>query len=109
MGFRNMTGGLQPPPKIYKVYPWETLLHFRRIRKNDTSFLKMCVFCEHVLNLCVFRKHFVKLCVFREQLVNLCVFSGNLVIYWWKFSEFLGKSTNPTLGKFASFSQNSQK
>ena len=35
---------------------------FRRIRKNDALFLKMCVF--------------------RERLVNLCVVRGNVVNYW---------------------------
>ena len=32
---------------------------FRRIRKNDTLFLKMCVFREHLVNLCVFRGNLV--------------------------------------------------
>ena len=33
--------------------------HFRRIHKNDTLFLKMCVFREHFVNLCVFPGNFV--------------------------------------------------
>ena len=63
--------------------------HFRRIRKNVTLFLKMHVFRAHLVNLHVLRLHVVN--------------------YWWKFSEFLGESTNSTHGKRASFSQNSRK
>ena len=66
--------------------------HFRRIRKNDVLFLKMCVFREHLLNLCVFREHLM-----------------TVVRFSLKFSELLGKSTSSTHGKRASFSQNSQK
>ena len=45
-----------------QILPLGNVRLFRRIRKNDTLFLKMCVF--------------------REQLVNLCVFRGNLVNSW---------------------------
>ena len=81
-----------------QIIPMGNVRHFRRIRKNDTLFLKMRVFREHMLNLCVFRKHFVNLYVFRTSLVNYC----------WQFSIFFGKSTNSTHGKRAPFSHNSQ-
>ena len=44
--------------------------HFRRIRKNDALFLKICVFREKLLNLCIFREHLVNLCAFRRNLVS---------------------------------------
>ena len=66
--------------------------HFRRIRKHDTLFLKMCVFRLNLVNSLenlqiiplgnvrhfhIIRKNdtlFLKMCVFREHLVNLYVF-----------------------------------
>ena len=42
-----------------QVLPMGNVRHFRRIRENDTLFLKMCVFREHLLNLCIFREHLV--------------------------------------------------
>ena len=40
--------------KIYKFYPWSTLRHFRRIRKNDAPFLKMCVFSQNSQTISIF-------------------------------------------------------
>ena len=45
-----------------QILPLGNVRLFRRIRKNDTLFLKSCVF--------------------REPLVNVCIFRGNLVNYW---------------------------
>ena len=72
-----------------EILPMGNVRHFRRIRKNDILFLQMFVF----------REHLVMLCVCRGNLMNSCL----------EVSEFLGNSTNSTLGKRASFSQNSQK
>ena len=67
--------------------------HFRRIHKNDTLFLKICVFRENLVNSLEhlqilpmgnvrhFRRihendtFFLKMYVFRDHLVNLSVFS----------------------------------
>ena len=43
-----------------QILPLGNVRLFRRIRKNDTLFLKMCVFREHLVNLCVFRGNLVK-------------------------------------------------
>ena len=42
-----------------QILPMGNVRHFRRIRKNDALFLKMCVFREILLNLCIFREHLV--------------------------------------------------
>ena len=34
-----------------QVLPMGSVRHFRRIRKNDTLFLRMCVFCRILVNL----------------------------------------------------------
>ena len=93
----------------------------RRIRKNDVLFLKMCVFREKSLNLCVFRENMLNLCVVSRKNIECVCFSLKFIEFMcfsstfcefvrfsWKFSELFGKSTNSTLGKRASFSQNSQ-
>ena len=59
-----------------QILPLGNVRLFRRIRRNDVCFLKMCVF----------RKHSVNVRVFRRKLMN-----------------YFGKSTNSTLGKRASF------
>ena len=70
--------------------------------------------------MCVFRGNFVNYLEnlqiiplgnvrhFRRIRTNDTFFSENVCVSL-KFSEFLGKSTNYTLGKRAYFSQNSQK
>ena len=42
-----------------QIIPLGNVRLFRRIRKNDTSFLKPLAFREHLVNLCVFRGHLV--------------------------------------------------
>ena len=42
-----------------QILPLGNVRLFCRIRKNDTLFLNMCVFREHLVNLCVFRGHLV--------------------------------------------------
>ena len=76
---------LPPTPQSYEniqILPLGNVRLFRIIHKNDTLFMKINDFPEHLVNLCVFPL---------------------------KFSEFLRTSTNSTLGKRASFSQNSEK
>ena len=73
---------------------------FRRIRKNDTLFLKMCAFREHLVNLCVFHGNLVNYLGnlqilplgnvrhFHRIRKNDTLFSEN-VRFSLKFSEFL--------------------
>ena len=42
-----------------RILPMGNVRHFRIIHKNDTLFLKMCVFREKILDLCIFREHLV--------------------------------------------------
>ena len=49
---------IPPTPQFYEnlqILPLGNVRLFRRIRKNDTLFLKMCVFREHLVNVCAFR------------------------------------------------------
>ena len=41
-----------------QILPMGNVRHFRRIRKNDILFLKMCVFREYLVNLFAFRGNF---------------------------------------------------
>ena len=45
--------------KNLQILPMGNVRHFRRIRKNDTLFLRMCVFCGNLVNLCAFRGNLV--------------------------------------------------
>ena len=89
-------------------------------QKMTPCFLKVCVFREHSVIVCVFRGNLVNswenlqilplgnVCLFRRIRKHDTMFSDNLC-FSVEFNEFVGKSTNSTLGKRASFSQNSQK
>ena len=83
---------------IYKFSPLANVRLFRRIRKNDTLFLKICAFREHSLNLCVVRGNVVNymenlqiiplgnVCVFRRNCRNDTPFLETCVF----FAEFAG-------------------
>ena len=87
-----------------QILPMGNVRHFRRIRKNDTLFQKMCAVCgklvNYLENLQILPLGNVRL--FRIIRKNATFLSENVRCLW-KFSEFFGKYTNSTLGKRASF------
>ena len=87
---------IPPTPQFYEnlqILPLGNVRLFRRIRKNDTLFLKMCVFREHLVNLCVFRGNLVNslenlqilplgsVCLFRRIHKNVVPFLKTCVFF----------------------------
>ena len=85
--------------KNYKFYPWETFVIFAEFAKN--------MFVENVCFSLIFCE-FVYLSVEISENVCFSWICFEIVRFLSIFIEFVGKSTNSTHGKRASFSQNSQ-